>query len=83
MFSQLFNRSTAIFRNAFGYRPTARFFATRSPFPCITCQFRIVSTEGFTPALCAGCVPDPNALFREFCRALAGQERRIFRLPSV
>src|ERR1035438_9487410 len=54
MFSQLFNRSTAIFRNAFGYRPTARFFATRSPFPCIVCQFRIVSTEG-SPQLC---VPD-------------------------
>ena len=31
MLSQLFNRSTAIRRNSFGYRP-ARFFATRSPF---------------------------------------------------
>jgi hypothetical protein len=32
MLSQRFNRSTAIFQNALGYRPIARFFATRSSF---------------------------------------------------
>src|SRR5208283_15980 len=46
MLSQLFNRSTAIFRNAFGYRPTARFFATCSPFHCIVCQLRVSQLKG-------------------------------------
>jgi len=46
MFSQLFNRSTAIFRNAFGYRPTARIFATCSPLPCIVCQLRVSQLKG-------------------------------------
>lgn len=41
MLSQVFSRSTAIFRNAFGYRPIARFFATRSSFPCKVCQLRV------------------------------------------
>src|SRR5271169_935203 len=41
MLSHPFNRSTAIFRNALGYRPIARFFATRSPFPCKVCQTRL------------------------------------------
>ena len=40
MLSQLFKRSTAIFRNAFGYRPTRR-FATRSSFSCKVCQSRV------------------------------------------
>jgi hypothetical protein len=46
MLSQLFNRSTAIFRNAFGYRPTVRFFATCSPFHCIVCQLRVSQLKG-------------------------------------
>jgi len=52
MFSQLFSRSTAICRNDFGYRPTLRFFATRSPFSCKVCQlcecliWRVQSTLG-------------------------------------
>ena len=41
MLSQLFSRSTAIFRNALGYLPTARFFATRSSFPCKLRQLRV------------------------------------------
>jgi hypothetical protein len=41
MLSQLFSRSTAIFRNALGYRPIARFFATCSSFPCKVCQLRV------------------------------------------
>ena len=40
MLSHPFSRSTAIFRNAFGYRPIVR-FATRSPFPCKVCQMRL------------------------------------------
>jgi hypothetical protein len=46
MFSQLFSRSTAIFRKAFGYRPIARFFATRSSFLCQVCQLRVSHFEG-------------------------------------
>ena len=46
MLSQLFNRSTAIFRNAWGYRPMARFFATRSSFLCKVCQLRVSHLKG-------------------------------------
>src|SRR5438128_7012335 len=46
MLSQLFNRSTAIFRNPWGYRPMARFFATRSSFLCKVCQLRVSHLKG-------------------------------------
>jgi hypothetical protein len=46
MLSQRFNRSTAIFRNALGYRPITRFFATRSPFLCRECQLRVSHLKG-------------------------------------
>src|SRR5205085_3941855 len=45
MLSQPFSRSTAIFRNALGYRPTRR-FATRSSFPCKVCQLRVSQLRG-------------------------------------
>ena len=45
MLSQVFNRSTAIRRNSFGYRPT-RLFATRSAFPCKVCQLRVSQFKG-------------------------------------
>src|SRR4030095_16631171 len=46
MLSHPFSRSTAIFRNAWGYRPVVRFFATRSPFPCKVCQMRLPQSWG-------------------------------------
>src|SRR5258708_35554680 len=46
MLSHPFNRSTAIFRNALGYRPIARFFATRSPFLCRVCPLRVSHLKG-------------------------------------
>src|SRR5712692_3820505 len=45
MLSQDFNRSTAIRRNSFGYRPTRR-FATCSSFPCKVCLFRVSHFRG-------------------------------------
>src|ERR1700756_3395743 len=54
MFSQLFSRSTAICRNDFGYRPTLRFFATRSPFPCKVCQLRVSHFEGSVQSVTIG-----------------------------
>src|ERR1700677_2697533 len=50
MLSHPFSRSTAIFRNALGYRPIARFFATRSPFPCKVCQTRLSQFWGSVQA---------------------------------
>jgi hypothetical protein len=44
--SQPFSRSTAIFRKASGYRPIARFFATRSSFPCKVCPMRLFQFRG-------------------------------------
>ena len=48
--SQVLIRYTAICRNDFGYRPTLRFFATRSPFPCKVCQLRVSHLEGSVQA---------------------------------
>src|SRR6202035_598030 len=45
MLSQVFNRSTAIRRNSFGYRPT-RLFATCSAFPCKVCLIRVSQVKG-------------------------------------
>src|ERR1700693_4415579 len=45
MLSQAFNRSTAIRRNSFGYRPT-RLFATCSAFPCKVCLIRVSQVKG-------------------------------------
>src|SRR5215470_4586232 len=45
MLSQVFNRSTAIRRNSFGYRPT-RLFATCSAFPCKVCLIRLSQVKG-------------------------------------
>src|ERR1700747_3179255 len=45
MLSQAFNRSTAIRRNSFGYRPT-RLFATCSSFPCKVCLIRVSQAKG-------------------------------------
>src|SRR6266849_8595172 len=45
MLSQVFNRSTAIRRNSFGYLPT-RLFATCSSFPCKVCLIRVSQVKG-------------------------------------
>src|SRR5204863_7776195 len=45
MLSQVFNRSTAIRRNAFGYRPT-RCFPTCSAFPCKVCLTELSQVWG-------------------------------------
>jgi hypothetical protein len=50
MLSQRFNRSTAIFRNALGYRPITRFFATRSSFLCKVCPLRVSHLKGSVQA---------------------------------
>jgi hypothetical protein len=42
-------RSTAIFRNALGYRPITRFFATRSFFSLQSVPIASVSFDGFSP----------------------------------
>ena len=70
MLSQLFNRSTAILRKALGYRPIARFFATRSSFPCKVCQLRVSQLKGSVH------VTVPSAL-REFLSR--GRNARIAR----
>jgi hypothetical protein len=46
MLSQRFNRSTAIFQNALGYRPITRFFATRSSYLCKVWQWRASHLKG-------------------------------------
>jgi 3-oxoacyl-[acyl-carrier protein] reductase len=43
--SQVFNRSTAMRRNSFGYLPT-RLFATCSSFPCKVCLIRVSQVRG-------------------------------------
>jgi hypothetical protein len=47
------NRSTAIFRNALGYRPITRFFATRSFLSLQSVPIASVSFDGFSPT-CSG-----------------------------
>jgi hypothetical protein len=49
MLSQRFNRSTAIFRNALGYRPINRFFATRSFLSLQSAPIASASFDGFSP----------------------------------
>ena len=51
MLSQRLNRSTAIFRNAMGYRPIVRFFATRSFLSLQSVPIASVSFEGFSPVV--------------------------------
>src|ERR1700682_2232461 len=50
MLSQVFNRSTAIRRNFFGYFPT-RLFATCSSFPCKVCLIRVSQVKGSVHSL--------------------------------
>src|SRR5215472_9308437 len=45
MLSQVFNRSTALRRNSFGYLPT-RLLTTCSSFPCIVCLHRVSQVKG-------------------------------------
>ena len=51
MLSQAFNRSTAIRRNSFGYRPTRLFLATCSAFPCKVCPIRVSQVKGAVQAM--------------------------------
>jgi len=47
------------------------------------CQFQFVSTEGFTPVLCARCVPVANGSLADFSRAIAGRSRRYYELDQA
>jgi hypothetical protein len=50
--SQRFNRSIAIFRNALGYRPIVRFFATRSFLSLQSVPIAIVGVQSRRQCRC-------------------------------